>query len=661
MKIAKSLLWPALAASIATTAATAADPEASVAAFEAAMRDLDSRLASRTADALASRYRLDHKDAAPDPLLSGMSGRLFLERGQPATALPYLRHADAPDLPAPLRIAAGFARAEAEEAVGEWPAAAATFERLLALPLDPGQQLAARLGLGRVRLADDPSGALTAAEALAPAAPAGRRWEVELLAAQALSLLGRGAEADAAARRAWVDAAEAGMEAAAPMRVALVRAGLAAAAGRREPLIAMLSTANASVNGIDTDLVEATPVCGTEGLVPADFAILGAYTRLNTTQWLIPIAASRPAAAAAFRKALSGRRLLDTTGTPPGGVVFTIRCRTTPSSDYVPAFAADPLTQWFADRGLYFPLAAEPELEDINRLSNEIAELTAKYGEGHLAVLPLQVSLLMMLEQRASSETDVAEWQVVELRRKIAEALARAGGADGFAPDAQAEAERARLEKAGSFDQAMAIYRGSMERLIGTVPPDYAYSGLRLWLDGDHDLPEATRRRVIETLLKRIGGGPDDPVRRALQRRLGAVARKSGDIAAARAAFAAAGLPRDSCAVAETPPAMKEHGIVDDDYPPDAIAPNIAGATVLELDLGADGRVVGSRSILATPSLVFDPLIGTKVPGFSLTPASEGGRPRACRGLLQTIRWRMPEDKPAGPPRFAPTAPEDES
>jgi hypothetical protein len=660
MKIAKSLLWPALAASIATAAA-AAEPAPSVASFEAAMHDLDYRRASRIADALANRHRLDHKDAAPDPLLSGMSGRLFLARGQATTALPYLRHADAPDLPAPLRIAAGFARAEAEEAVGEWPAAAATFERLLALPLDPGQQLGARLGLGRVRLADDPRGALTAAEALVPAAPAGRRWEADLLAAQALSLLGRGAEADAAARRAWADSAEAGMEAAAPMRVALVRAGLAAAAGRREPLIAMLSAANASVNGIDADLAEATPVCGSDGLVPADFAILGAYTGLNPTQWLTPIAASRPAAAAAFRKALSGRPLLDMTGTPPGGVVFTIRCRTTPSSDYVPAFAADPLTQWFADRGLYFPLAAEPELEDINRLSNEIAELTAKYGEGYLAVLPLQVSLLMMLEQRAASATDVAEWQVVELRRKIAEALARAGGAEGFAPDAQAEAEWARLQKAGSLDQARAIHRGSMERLIGSVPPHFAYDGLRIWLNGDQDLPDATRRRVIESLLKRFGGGPDDPVRRALQRRLGAIARKSGDFAAARVAFAAAGLPRDSCAVAETPPSMKEHGIVDDDYPPDAIAPNLAGATVLELDLGADGRVVGSRSILATPSLVFDPLIAAKVPGFSLTPASEGGRPRACRGQLQTIRWRMPEDEPAGPPRFAPSAPEEES
>lgn len=654
MKISRSLLWPAIAASVAASAAPAADPEPSTAAFEAAMRALDHQQASRIADALVSRHRFDHKEARADPLLSGLVGRLFLRRDHPATALPYLRHGDSPDLPPPLRIAVGFARAEAEEAVGEWPAAAATFERLLSLPLDPSQRFAARLGLGRVRLADDPAGALAAAEALAPSAPAGRRWEAELVAAQALSLLGRGPEAAAAAGRAWSDSAEADTQAAAPMRVALVRAGLAAAAGHRNALIAMLSAANASLNRLDTDLAEASPVCGDDGVLPGDFAILGAYTGVNATQWLTPIAASRPAAAAAFRKALAGRPLLETTGKPPGGLVFTIRCRTTPSSAYAPAHAADPWTQWFADRGLYFPMSLEPSLEDINRLSNEIAELTAKYGEGHPPIIPLQVSLLTMFDQRSRSEADVSEWQVLELRRKITAALAKAGGAEGFLPDLPAEAERARLEKAGAFELAMAVYRGSMERLVGTLPPPLAYDGLREWLKVDETLPDATRRRVTEALLGRIGGGPDDPIRRSLQRRLGAIARKSGDFAAARAAFAAAGLPKDSCAAVETTPELKEHGIADDDYPPDALVPNLTGATVLELDLGPDGRVAGHRIILATPSLVFDPLIRAKLPGFSLTPASERGRPRACRAVQQTIRWQLPEEEAEGPPRFAP-------
>lgn len=660
MRIVKFLLGPALAALVAASPAPAAEPEPSPAAFEAAMGGSDYRRAARIADALAARHRLVHKETRPDPLLSGIFGRLLLARGHASTALPYLRHSDSPDLPAAARIAAGLARAEAEEATGEWAAAAATFERLLALPLDAGQSFTARLGLGRVKLADDPAAALAAAEALAPAASAGRRWEAELVAAQALSLLGRAREADSAAGRAWLDSAEAGADSAAPMRVALVRAGLAAAAGRRDALIAMLSAANASINSVDSELAEAAPVCGTQGVAADDFAILGAYARLNSTQWLTPIAASRPVAAAAFRKALAGRPLLDTTGTPPGGVVFTIRCRAAAGADYVPAFASDPWTQWFADRGLYFPMYGEPDLENINRLSNEIAELTARHGADTLALTPLQVSLLMLLERRAASETDVAEWQVVDLRRRIGAALARAGGAEGFLPDAQAEEERARLDKAGSIEQALAIYRGSVERMIGKIPPLLAYGGMRQWFKDDRDLPEATRRRVTEALLARLSGGPDDPVRRALQRRLGAIAQKSGDLAAARAAFAAAGLPRDSCAVADTPPAMKEHGMSDEDYPPEAIAPNLAGVTVTELDLGADGRVAGSRIVLAAPSLLFDPLIRSKVAGFSHAPAGVGGRPRACRALLQTIRWRIPEEEADGPPRFAP-APDAES
>jgi hypothetical protein len=105
---------------------------------------------------------------------------------------------------------------------------------------------------------------------------------------------------------------------------------------------------------------------------------------------------------------------------------------------------------------------------------------------------------------------------------------------------------------------------------------------------------------------------------------------------------------------------MKEHGILDDDYPPDALDPKLAGATVMELDVGADGKVAGDRIILSAPSLVFDPLVRSKLAGFSLTPAAERGRARACRAFQQTIRWQMPEEEAPGPPRFAPP-PEGES
>ncbi len=92
----------------------------------------------------------------------------------------------------------------------------------------------------------------------------------------------------------------------------------------------------------------------------------------------------------------------------------------------------------------------------------------------------------------------------------------------------------------------------------------------------------------------------------------------------------------------------------DDDYPAEAIVPNIAGVSVLELDIGATGRVTDSRTILAAPSLVFDRVMESKLPGFRFAPAEDGGRPRACRALQQTIRWRMPEEEIPGPPLFSP-------
>lgn len=644
----------AAAALLAAAPAAAAEPVPSLAAYETAMRDLDYRRAAREADALASRHRLDPREARPDPLLSGIFGRLYMKRGEPGVALTFLRHGDSPAIPAAQRIAAGFARAEAEEAIGESTAAASTFDRLLTLPLDRGQQLAARTGLARVRLADDPGAALAAARTLASEAPAGRRWEPELVSAQALSLLGRAAEAEAAASRAWTDSAEAATAAAGPMRVALARAGLAAAAGRREPLIAMLSIANASLNVIDSGVASAAPLCGEGGVTPADYAIFAAFTRTDSTQWLAPIAASRPDAASLFHKAIAGRRLLAVTGTPPGGLVFTLRCRTEASADYSPAVTDHPWPRWFADRGLYFVLAADTDLESINRVASEIDALVSRHGEEHRSVIPLRVSLVEMLERRASTAPDVSRLQVAELRRKIGAAMTKAGGADGLVPDPGDEAERARLEQAGSYEQAIAIYRAGYERAIGRMPPLFAYSAFREWGQLDKDLPDATRRRIIEFLLARIGGGPADPMRRALQRRLGHLAKDAGDMVAARAAFAAAGLRKDSCGVAEKAPEQKEHGMSDDDYPADALDPNLAGVTTLELDLGADGGIVSSRTVLAAPSLLFDPVLESKIPGFRHAPATERGRPRACRALQQTIRWRMPEEESVGPPIFSP-------
>ncbi|HEX8381065.1 MAG TPA: energy transducer TonB [Allosphingosinicella sp.] len=651
---AGSCAWTLAGTLIAASPAGAAEPAPTVAAFEAAMRAMDDRSAARIADSLASRHRLERREMLPDPLLNGLVGRLYLRRGLPLAALPYLRRSDSPDLPAAQRIAAGFALGEAEEAVGEWAAAAATFERLLSLPLDPGQQLGARLGLARARLADDPGAALATASALVPQAPAGRRWEAELVSAQALSLLGRRPEADLAAGRAWSDSAEAAAGQGAPMRVALVRAGLAAAAGRRQPLMAMLTVANAGINKMDSDVADAAPICGEGGITPADHATFGAYTRTDATQWLTPIAASRPAAAALFRKAIAGRPLLASTGTPPGGLVFTLRCRMLPSADYVPAAAADPWIQYHAERGLYFPMSGGAELEDINRLSDEIDALAARHGDDHLSIVPLRLTLLEKLILRASTQSDVAQSQVAALRRKIAAGLAKAGGAEAFLPDMNLVAEIERLDRAGSTAEATAAYRAGQEALITRLPPAQAYTALREWLGQDKDVPDAVRRRIIDALAARTPGGKADPVRRALFRRSGALARKAGDAAAANAAFAAAGIPGDSCSSAAAPPEARDHGMTDEDYPPDAIEPNIEGLTVLELDLGAEGRVAASRIILSAPSLVFDALVESKLPAFRYSPAvADRGRARACRATSQTIRWRMPEEDAPGPPAFA--------
>jgi hypothetical protein len=588
---------------------------------------------------------------APDPVLNGVLGRLALAAGEPAQALGYLQQADGPGVADPQRAAADLALAATREQLGDFEAARQALGRLSGDKLTAREAMAAMLERARLLLGTNPAAAIQLVQPLAA-----QEWETATILAQAQSLLGNAAAARDAAARAWVAAAEAPPQDYAPQRVALVRAALAGAAGDRPALLAMLNTGTAAGSEVDAALAKFLPVCGERGIEPTDSVTFTLFEGSNGADELRPVAASRPAAVQPFLDALAGRNMLQHAGEGPGGTLITVRCRSFPDDDYdTPPRTAAPWSDFLARHGLYQTITRDGSLDDINTLSAELETMARAVGDDDPRLIPLRVQLAHWLEVRAQSDGDVEAWQVAELQRKAATAIAKLGGGAGAYLTEEDLATTKAVEAAPTPAEALPMVRTAMLRRVSSLPLDIAYTQTRIWLDGDKDLPDETRRSAIETLLQRFGPKSTDPRRRALIMRLGS-AERGRDIQAARASWSAAGLAGDICRALDEPPRVQEHKIVDEDYPSDMLQFAIEGKSIFDATIGPAGQISAARLILSTPTLLFDDIVAAKLAGFKMSPPVSGGAPRSCRGFIQTIRWKMPDanqgDQNPQPPPF---------
>ncbi|HEX4739422.1 MAG TPA: energy transducer TonB [Allosphingosinicella sp.] len=626
----------------AAAALVAAEPPAppsatQIAAFESAMAGADYHHARRVAEDMVLARRRVRAPLGADPLLNGLLGRLALAEGEAPSALGYLEHADGSGVPERQRTASRLALAAAREQVGDVSGAMAALDSLRGETLAASEEETATIERARLLLASDPSAAIRIAQPLAE-----RGWEAETIIAQAQSLLGNAAAARDAAERAWTAAARALPQDYAPLRVALVRAVLAAAAGDRAAEAAMLNAGVVAGSRVEGALVDFLPVCGERGVTPADSATFVLFEGSNGADEIRPVAATRPAVVAAFLDALAGRNLLEHDGDGPGGTLITVRCRPFVDGNYdIPPRVPDPWSAWTAEHGLYEEPASAGSLDDINALSAELDATLRSVGDDDPRLIPLRTQLARWLAARAGQEGDVEEWQVTELQRKAGAAIARLGG-DGLYASDQDRATAKAIETASTPEEGAHLYRAAMLARTATLPLDQAYTEARVWLANDKDLPDEMKRQVVEALLKRFDPKSPDLRRRALLVRLGRI-QKDGDIKAARASWSAAGVAGNICFALDDGPRVQDHSITDQDYPGDALEFAIEGKTVLDLTIGPDGRIEATRLLLSTPAPIFDAAIAAKLPGFKISPPVSGGKPRACRGFIQTIQWKMPD------------------
>lgn len=630
--------WPAAAQRPAAPPV----PQAELDRFEAVL-EADPRTAGEIMDALAAARANRPAALRPDPLLSGLAGRYYLQRGWTPVALAHLRHADAAEVPRPQLIAALLALAEAQALSGDRAAAAAALRRLEALAPGAAERRRAALLAARVALVTDPGAALEAVRPLLADGDAGARFEAEFIAAQAHSLLGNRTAADAAADRMWATAASAPSASAAPVRAALLRAAMAEARGDTDAVTAMLNAAGAQAAALEGDLTDQLPVCGDGGVVPGDYATFGLLGR-GEVQELLPLTASRPAAVAAFHDALLQFGGLRWEGRPAAGLTVTVRCRTTPTAQYRAMPSRNELTEWFAERGLFFTFSVDSDSEGIAALSRRLGELEERFGPDHPHLIPLRLELAgRILLGAASGGVDLVESD--RLHDQAVAAMRRIGGADRTLPPPETDALRRRMARASTPAQALQYAQAGFAQYLAWAPLDDAFAEFQMWMAALAAESNETATALTRAMLARFPEGSRDPRRRALQMRLGALQAAAGDRDAARASYRAAGVPASACAMMDEPAAHVSGTITTEDYPPSAILNDFAGTTAMEFTVGRDGTAAGMRLVLSSPGGVFDRITREAFARFGFTPARHGGRTQTCTGQFQRVLWQLPEER----------------
>lgn len=117
----------------------------------------------------------------------------------------------------------------------------------------------------------------------------------------------------------------------------------------------------------------------------------------------------------------------------------------------------------------------------------------------------------------------------------------------------------------------------------------------------------------------------------------------AGDLAGARAAYAATGLTDEQCATLGVAPALRSQGNPDSKFPTEALRWGFEGWVRLEADIAPDGRPLAPRPVVAYPPYVFETAAANVMKGVryqaSFRPEGAGA---ACTARSENIGFRIP-------------------
>lgn len=583
----------------------------------------------------------------PDPLLDRLLVELMLARSiQPPR--PILQRLTS-ETTSPDYIRNLLMLATAEEANGEDQRA---FDHYNGIANAPGamadQRFSAQLGIIRLKLATDAVAAVALLHAIDTAnVPAARRWEVDLQLARALSIaeptnLG-GLEAQLV--KAWAEAPRADIADHAIVRVANDLALSAARAGDRAKLIALLAVdrANRAQNDGHNLLASNLPVCGENGILRNDMVVIEVQRSAPPSQPGIGLVwANRPGIGHIFVKA--AQRSGGLTVSDGSVAQFALRCRSAPADNYAISIKLDDIiASWMTAKGAY-PLVNNDGGQNVTQLATLLTSRTARYGTTSIMRLPILLQLTTNIFLQAEAD-EQARGRINDL---IAQITAILNAND--APEDLKLLWRANLiatsvaTRTKTPTEAQAEIRTLLVAAAAKpgISRDFLYSVIIKMTD-QPIVSSEFREAVLTAMLNLFGQeARNDPRVRALASRLYALNAANGDMGTAQAISARYELPADLCTVSNSPPRFISSNIRSEDYPGDLLSAGIVGANLAEFDLDTTGKATNGRLLISDPPYIFDDVTRQGITTIHYDPPRRDGKPHACRGILQNVRWQLP-------------------
>ncbi len=132
----------------------------------------------------------------------------------------------------------------------------------------------------------------------------------------------------------------------------------------------------------------------------------------------------------------------------------------------------------------------------------------------------------------------------------------------------------------------------------------------------------------------------NDPLKVGAFIRLANLSYEQGDAGTARAMFEQSGLSGQQCALVDAAPRKTSGNLSSGDYPTDALMEGFSGWTVIEFDIGADGKSLNERALISFPPFIFgDPTI-KGIKGFRYEQRFRPGGSLGCGGQRQNVRYK---------------------
>jgi tetratricopeptide (TPR) repeat protein len=580
----------------------------------------------------------------PDPLLNALIGRIYLAAHHSDEAVAYLDNAPLAGLPPALRAPTALDHGRALQLRGDRARALAAYREAAAASENDDERRAAQIGIAGELLPENPAAVRDSLLPMANGAATAQRWEARYLLALSSSLTGDGAAAQHWADEAWADAPSAPLTDLAPVRVEMLRAGLAAAAHNFTAERSMLTAANGLSAVANPALSTQLPVCGDAGIRPSDFVIFG-FAGGPFTFEVVPIAASRPEIVAPFQKNFDGTAPIKYASTEnPTATVFTVSCRSVVGSYFVASQpSSDPIMLWSVEHGLYpANLSTESDDEHLAQIHDWIDSLATRFGKDSPLLIMPRMQLMTLLTARAHGGDAVLPGQLADLASEIAAGLRHAGAPEWIASsvDAVTEAQKLADAAADGSDQTAAIEALFSKQLLG-APFEFSRPFLLEMLSNiKGDWPPS----VAQLILDLNGKTPPSLTgreRQAWQLMVAGALRATGKDKQAQSLVLAAGIPADTCAAADSDPKLLEQHFSYSDYPQDLNVGSQEGAVLFEFDISRSGSVANSRTAYSLPSGLFDAPSAKGLSTVRYTPPLRRGKEAPCRATYQPIRWQL--------------------